>query len=376
MTRETVAAAVAKAIRDLEYDERLAEALGYYDSSQNRAETQKHAEQLLAVAAMAIYGTMDRETVRDTISPGKHGTERPHAREETQPPAKRAPCPGRQTGKTSREIFRLAEKAPDDLPPMFLGDLGSPQHLADLANQNQARQLATDTVAHCRHRRKPGHRPPRYRFDERSPRIAYDFDGPIHDTSAHPFRSAEVIEGAPTDGAFKNIRDLLETDSLVIVHTCRLTNNVPDHATDVPDSPLAPRIDALLEWFRHHGAGDIVDHDGFSLWTHGGKPPASVYIDDKALRWSPDMSVEHIREALDRRPYRIGDAAGSPGRRYRDIFDADTGEEIGSIWQESPTTWVSVYNDEAHDEHTTTDEAAALVWEAEQESRPSIGRKP
>lgn len=124
--------------------------------------------------------------------------------------------------------------------------------------------------------------------------IAVDFDGVIHAFTSPWTTSTEIPDG-PVPGAIDWLRALLNDGWRVWLHTCRLTNGDPNPA--VEDVSLNDRIEAVCDWFLKYGP-DVYSHYNLALWTHGGKPMADVYLDDKALRFTGTFpSADDLRWA-------------------------------------------------------------------------------
>lgn len=114
-------------------------------------------------------------------------------------------------------------------------------------------------------------------------RVALDFDGVLHPMQT-PWTGPLDIHDPPYPGAIEWCRALLEEGWVVVLHTCRLMHSVPPEETQVPEVDLDARLEALRAWFVEHGGADVVEHPSWRWWTHGGKPWADLYVDDKAVR--------------------------------------------------------------------------------------------
>lgn len=116
------------------------------------------------------------------------------------------------------------------------------------------------------------------------PRYAVDWDGTIV-TDAWP----NMGEWQP--GAIQSLRTLL-TRGEVVVHSCRVAPFETDEAT--PRNPLieATKIRLMLDM---EGLWDV------EVWMRPYKPPARVYIDNRAVRFNGDWpEVMTQVDAIDR----------------------------------------------------------------------------
>lgn len=119
--------------------------------------------------------------------------------------------------------------------------------------------------------------------------VCLDFDGVIHD-SRTPWQGFNVIPDPPVPGAFAFIRELLTAGFDVYICSCRFRRT-----TDFGDSPNlagARGLEATVEWFKKHGAQDLIE------WAMGPKsegqpglyfviekPVALLYIDDRGFHF-------------------------------------------------------------------------------------------
>lgn len=92
--------------------------------------------------------------------------------------------------------------------------------------------------------------------------IAVDFDGVIHRYDT-PWEAAEVIPDPPVDGAIEWLNEMAKRFDIVI-HTTR--------------GKTAEGQQAVFEFLRDHGYAS-------SCKVTAEKPPALVYIDDRAWRF-------------------------------------------------------------------------------------------
>jgi len=109
--------------------------------------------------------------------------------------------------------------------------------------------------------------------------IALDFDGTIY---ASKFVRADIVDGEPTTGAIDWLREQLEAGVIIIIHTCRLT---PHHQGSTWNHHVEQSlvIDLIKRWLGQWLAPEEVE--ALRWWTHAGKPSASMYLDDKGLRF-------------------------------------------------------------------------------------------
>lgn len=87
--------------------------------------------------------------------------------------------------------------------------------------------------------------------------LAIDFDGVIHDWE-HPKPGRKM--GPPMPGAAEAIRRLKQQGHQIIIHSCN-------------------RVSVIADWCKYFD----VPYD--SIWAGVGKPAASVYVDDRALKF-------------------------------------------------------------------------------------------
>lgn len=115
--------------------------------------------------------------------------------------------------------------------------------------------------------------------------ICVDFDGVLHSYTS-PWVAPDVIPDPPVPGAVEWLNEI-QADYTVVVFTTR---------GETPEGRAA-----VLEYLALHGA----DVDEVTV-TAGPKPPALLYIDDRAWRFHGRFpSAKTIRYA---RPWKVGDA--------------------------------------------------------------------
>lgn len=109
------------------------------------------------------------------------------------------------------------------------------------------------------------------------PIIALDLDGVLAswETGTHD------VPGTPIPGAQWFVGELLKYAD-VVLHTCRLTPEYYTHL-EVPGEDIEDTLASILiTWLDRH---DFPK--GMSLWQEPGKPMATLYIDDRAVRFRP-----------------------------------------------------------------------------------------
>lgn len=105
-------------------------------------------------------------------------------------------------------------------------------------------------------------------YEGRRPTIAVDIDGVIADYSAG--WQGEGIIGAPLPGAKKFLERLREAGWEIIIHTTRGT-------------------DEVAEYCKEHGlVYDQINDNANLRGRNPGKPIASVYLDDRAVKFNGD----------------------------------------------------------------------------------------
>lgn len=104
------------------------------------------------------------------------------------------------------------------------------------------------------------------------PRIVIDFDGVLH-SYASGWQGADVIPDQPTEGAQAFVTAMLDAGWEVWVCSTR--------------AETPPGAEAIVDWLAHYGF-ELADENGtdrgISNVCHG-KPPALVYLDDRAMRF-------------------------------------------------------------------------------------------
>lgn len=104
------------------------------------------------------------------------------------------------------------------------------------------------------------------------------------------------------DGAPEALRQLKELGT-VIIHTCRVAP-VDTHVQGVRDivwrdeSAVHEEVAAILKKLKRKGI------EGIEVWTRPYKPPAAVYIDDRALRFEGNWNdtLNNVVALLERKP--------------------------------------------------------------------------
>lgn len=112
--------------------------------------------------------------------------------------------------------------------------------------------------------------------------IAVDFDGVLHAYTS-PWTAADVILDGPTPGAQDAVRDWLRHFDVLVF------------STRAHQQGGAAAID---EWLERHGFPLVVEGGGtLRIWEGEGKPPALVYVDDRAYRFDGQTwpSAERLR---------------------------------------------------------------------------------
>lgn len=105
--------------------------------------------------------------------------------------------------------------------------------------------------------------------------IAIDFDGVLHEYLS-PWSGATVVRDGPVRGAQQAVADYLERFEVVVFST---------------RAHQEGGVEAMRAWLTEHGFPA-----GLKIWTEPGKPPAIVYIDDRAYRFEGVWpSVERLR---------------------------------------------------------------------------------
>lgn len=106
------------------------------------------------------------------------------------------------------------------------------------------------------------------------PTVVLDFDGVIHSYTSGWQGDATVIADGPVEGIGRAIETLRESYRIVVVSSrCQHPGGV----------------EAVEQWLASHN----IDVDG----VQSGKPPAIVYVDDRALKFDGDSAAlpEKIR---------------------------------------------------------------------------------
>lgn len=115
-----------------------------------------------------------------------------------------------------------------------------------------------------------------------APRICIDFDGVLNSYRSG-WTGPASIPDAPTEGAREFVRSLLDAGWEIVVCSTR---------AETPEG-----LKAISDWWATYGFPDAGELNGAEPWLVHGKPPALVYLDDRALRfdgaWPSLSQVEH-----------------------------------------------------------------------------------
>lgn len=111
--------------------------------------------------------------------------------------------------------------------------------------------------------------------------IAVDFDGVIHQYS-RGWQDGSIYD-PPVEGALESL-ERLHRRYKVVIFTTRVNPDMPGgHA----------QLKRVIDWLEDNGFREGVHFDEV---THA-KPPAVVYIDDRALRFTSwDQAIGELRE--------------------------------------------------------------------------------
>lgn len=114
--------------------------------------------------------------------------------------------------------------------------------------------------------------------------IAVDFDGVLHQYEG--WNDGKF--GLPIEGAAAALTFLREQGFRILIHTVRAVDRTYKGQREVSQLP------ELHAWLKQHG----IPYD--DIWTSPGKPMAKVYIDDRAVRFAPQIGWDDF-EALVRK---------------------------------------------------------------------------
>jgi len=108
--------------------------------------------------------------------------------------------------------------------------------------------------------------------------VAVDFDGTIVEEGSSPLKVR--------DGAVTALRRLASAGHRLILHTCRLTD--PDAAADAEGRSYADAAEQAEGRAREAEMLTFLAETGLDRilvpWRGRGKPPADLYVDDRALQ--------------------------------------------------------------------------------------------
>jgi hypothetical protein len=111
--------------------------------------------------------------------------------------------------------------------------------------------------------------------------IAVDCDGVLHSYTS-PWENAHTISDPPVEGAIEWLNTI--TDRLnVVIHTTR--------------GETAEGCAAVLQWLREYG------YTGPDLIVTHEKPPALVYLDDRAVRFEGPGTFPTADDVFKLRPW-------------------------------------------------------------------------
>lgn len=118
--------------------------------------------------------------------------------------------------------------------------------------------------------------------------ICLDFDGVIHSYTSG-WTSADEISDPPVKGAFEFIQELLDNDFQVFVFSSR------SHQLD--------GLEAIKKWFTDWGYPQDDNNQPKGLEFPRFKPPAIVYIDDRAVQFRGNFEELDPEELRNFRPW-------------------------------------------------------------------------
>lgn len=121
--------------------------------------------------------------------------------------------------------------------------------------------------------------------------ICVDLDGCLAD-NAGGWQGPRQI-GLPLPGALEGIRDLVAAGFRVVVLSCRTSTDDREHWA--PGMTVEDSAALIGRWLEEHGFPECVE-----IWTGGGKPVASYYLDDHGLRVAPREYALAWPSAVDR----------------------------------------------------------------------------
>lgn len=104
--------------------------------------------------------------------------------------------------------------------------------------------------------------------------IAVDFDGVIHDYTGG-WRGGEIY-GDPVKDARWAMQHLWRRGHKILIYTCRAYPGV------VNGRKVRGKKRELAAWLEQHR----IPYD--EIWTGRGKPPADIYVDDRAVEFRGD----------------------------------------------------------------------------------------
>ena len=126
--------------------------------------------------------------------------------------------------------------------------------------------------------------------------VAVDFDGVLHSYTS-PWVNAETIPDPPVPGAIEWLREIVK-DFQVIIFTTR-------GKTDAGRA-------AVIAWLLKHGLHEAMA-GGVSFPVTAEKPPALVYLDDRAIRFEGPGTFPTAQQIHAARPWNKPAPAPSVG---------------------------------------------------------------